>query len=475
MEKNTIIKNILADLYELDPSLREKEIELIKTIENLLDSQLAVQYDENFQIKLKELILEKINQSPIEKSSTWKNIFSVRNLAMGSSLILIVAISSFVFFKKSDLSDNKQVAVKEISSNAFGELGSIPSDVNQPISTQSNLSYNAREAVKVEGRGGAYMDMGFPDQFILSYKGQPLTLNENQVTVLRRIKEMKIDSFNNLISSNSNLVNLSSFPKADLQSFTLSQDEPFGYNISVNTQEGNISIDQNWPKWNPNCTNYECPEEKPLEKQDMPSDEEIIALADRFIKEHGINMNNFGKGEVNKEWQRFAPELSSAMPYIPTDITVTYPRKIQNKTVYNLYGGNKDGAMVNVNIKHKRVSGLYGLTTQQYESSLYEAETDFDHLVKVAERGNNQNNYYPTPMGDVKVFDAPEQENKNDSKKITIELATPSFELVRYDHYKDYKTQELLVPALVFPVIDAEKNNYPQKNIVVPIIKGLFR
>ncbi|HBI17489.1 MAG TPA: hypothetical protein DDY52_05105 [Candidatus Moranbacteria bacterium] len=394
---------------------------------------------------------------------------------MGSALLFIIAISSFVFFKKSDLSDNKQVTVKEISSNAFGELGSIPADVNQPISTQGSLSYNAREAVKVEGRGGAYMDMGFPNQFIIAYKGQPLTLNENQATVLRRIKEMKIDSFNNLISSHSNLVNLSSFAKAELQSFTLSQDKPFGYNISVNTQEGTVSIDQNWYKWNPNCTNYGCGEEKPLEKKDMPSDEEIIALADGFIKEHGINMDNFTKGEVNKEWQRFAPELSSAMPYIPTDITVTYPRKIQNKTVYNLYGGNKDGVMVNVNIRHKRVSGLYGLTTQKYESSLYEAETDFGHLVKIAERGNNQNNYYPTPMGDVKVFDAPQSEKENESKKKTIELDTPSFELVRYDHYKDYKTKELLIPALVFPVIDAQKNNYPQKNIVVPIIKGLFK
>lgn len=480
MEKDTIINNILKDLYELDPSLKEKEGELKDIINNLLVSQSAVSYDENFQTKLKEIILKKINESSTQKSSTWQNIFSIKTLAMGSSLLLVIAIAGLTFLKKNNVPGSildNQVAIQEISSNAFGDLINIPSNVNQPLSAQdSSLSYNAREAVKVEGRGGdAYVGMDFPNQFILSYKGQPLTLNENQVNVLRRIKEMKIGSLDNLVSSNSNLINISSFPKANLQSFVLSQDEPFGFNINVNTQEGTISIDQNWPKWNPNCTNYGCPDEKPLEKKDIPRDEELIAIADNFIKEHGINMGNFGKGEVNKEWQRFTPETSSIIPYFPDTMTITYPRKIQNKTVYNLYGGNKDGLMANINIRHKRVSGLYGLSTQRYESSTYEAETDFNYLVKIAEGGTNRNNYYPTPMGDVKIFDAPETNKENESKKVNIGLDTPTLELVRYDHYKDYQTQELLVPALVFPIIDAEKNNYPQKNIVVPIIKGLFK
>jgi superfamily I DNA and RNA helicase len=64
MEKN--IKNILEELYLVDPSLREKEEELKKIIEAMLKVKPNIKIDENFKESLKGKIFEKITSKKIE-------------------------------------------------------------------------------------------------------------------------------------------------------------------------------------------------------------------------------------------------------------------------------------------------------------------------------------------------------------------------------------------------------------------------
>lgn len=57
-----MVKEILADLYAIDPKLAEKEEELKKIIEKLLSSKPEVKMDEKFKAELKQKILKKIAQ-----------------------------------------------------------------------------------------------------------------------------------------------------------------------------------------------------------------------------------------------------------------------------------------------------------------------------------------------------------------------------------------------------------------------------
>jgi Ca-activated chloride channel family protein len=56
---NKLIKEILADLYEIDPGLAEKEEELKKIIEKLLSSKPDVTMDDNFKAELRQKILNR--------------------------------------------------------------------------------------------------------------------------------------------------------------------------------------------------------------------------------------------------------------------------------------------------------------------------------------------------------------------------------------------------------------------------------
>ena len=110
-----------------------------------------------------------------------------------------------------------------------------------------------------------------------------------------------------------------------------------------------------------------------------------------------------------------------------------------------------------------RVSGAYGITTQNYESSLYATETDFDRLVDVAENGGSA---YPVPLL--------RDQNFGQEQTVTLELDTPTFSYVKYWHYAQNETQELIAPALIFPIKNAKERGYYQDKIVVPIIKDLL-
>ena len=174
-------------------------------------------------------------------------------------------------------------------------------------------------------------------------------------------------------------------------------------------------------------------------------------------------MINFESGRIDQQWkkQQTRDGFASSL-HIPSNISVIYPLKIDEREIYN-QSGIREGLRINVNIPLMRVSGAYGITTQNYESSLYETETDFEKLVDVAENGGS---IYPIPLL--------EQEN-NQQETVALRLGTPTFSYIKHWHFIGKETQELIAPALIFTIINATEKGYYQENIVVPIIKDLLR
>ncbi|RLC38071.1 hypothetical protein DRH27_03180, partial [Candidatus Falkowbacteria bacterium] len=132
----------------------------------------------------------------------------------------------------------------------------------------------------------------------------------------------------------------------------------------------------------------------------------------------------------------------------------------EGKTVYD-ESGHPSGLTVNVNIRYKKVSGLYNFKLVDYESSDYEAEIDTDRLLQYAEHGGRYGNYaYPET-----------------DKTVEIKLGEPKLSLIRYWHYDQSKLkgEELLAPAYIFPIIEKPEQDYfYRQSVVVPLIKELL-
>ena len=58
--------------------------------------------------------------------------------------------------------------------------------------------------------------------------------------------------------------------------------------------------------------------------------------------------------------------------------------------------------------------------------------------------------------------------------KVTLELGTPTKSLIRFNRYANNVNEELLIPALIFPVTNAPENYYGSRFITVPLAKQMI-
>lgn len=340
------------------------------------------------------------------------------------------------------------------------------------------------------------------------YKGTAFEQNEAKLDVFKRVPlAVSADQVMTALQQlRLQLIDPGSFGGANLDSLTLSQDQDFGYTINFDLRNGAISLYQNWQKWPQyNCRpDGSCDQQQPLTGSDMPGDEAIFAIANDFLKAHGIPTDTYGRPELQNQWREYTtvpqtggdPEMAvRSMPiYFPESETVLYPQLLNGQQVYD-QGGTLSGLMVTVDIRNKRVSGLYGLSVQNYQSSAYDAITDVAKIIQIAEQGGqygviNYGGYggvmmdaqTPTSSGSVEpaikamppVEIMPYPIERKPEVIPEINLDTPRLAYVKMYDYQHGNSAELYVPALVFPVISNQMGYY-QQNIVVPLILDLIQ
>jgi len=57
---NPIVKDILDDLYKLDPNLKMDENNVVKIIEKMIEAKPNTKFDEKFKEQLRNMIVDKI-------------------------------------------------------------------------------------------------------------------------------------------------------------------------------------------------------------------------------------------------------------------------------------------------------------------------------------------------------------------------------------------------------------------------------
>lgn len=471
---NTAIKTFLTELYEIDPDLKEHEADLIPLIEKLLSEDPAQAPDEAFVQRLRMQLQEHASHLSYSsmKTSNWTNFFYALSGAITVAVLLPVAYLGFQQGSEDTATPLFGYQVEEEGKRAFGDLAGVNANsqgMGGGERTQSGGGGGAvpSPALSAIGGGGIANDtdakmMIYPAiQYDYSYTGEYPEL-ASSVDVLRRIPDAKRIPLST-ISSKLNLgtIDLNSFSGMDIDSVSFNQNTAFGYQIYVSMRDATASINANWEKWpQSKCETEACFRAEQVTVAQIPADDVLIGIAKAFASEHGIDLSTYGEPEVDAVWKRdYERAADTSLAYVPDVQRVTFPFLVDGKPTYD-QSGQKNGISIGVNVKHKKVSDVWGIMDRTYQKSSYDGVTETatitEHLSKMNSHFND------LPPGDV--------------KKVKIILDTPQVGYAMYYRWADNQNQELLVPSLIFPVKEAQgaTDGYYPSTVVVPLAKEML-
>lgn len=508
MPNDKKIKKILDDLYKIDPEFKNHEKQLVKIIKELLLLQPDIKPDSKFVEDLKNMLKteeKKISKNEVLKTKeSSKNYFTSfsflfdlsRSFVIVSVLLLLVVSFSFVKIQKDGIKFTKQskpqseylemfkeTKIVKKSKNSFGNLYAQVKDANTGIESSGSamLSSVGRSSgmgagdysVPKMAAGFSSVDeigiMPMPTKFNYIYTGGEFEMFGDEENVYKRIPLNISKELAGNFSGNNLLIDTNKFNNAGISSFNLIEDRDFGYNVYFGLEDGSVSLYKNWKKWprvEEICGGWEntqCIEGYQLSFDQVLSDGKVLSIANNFLTEYGVDLSIYGPGEIQNDWLRdysLAEDKSSY--YIPDTISVVYPLLVDGKTVYE-ESGYKSGLNVEVDMREEKVSGLYNMFYQNYESANYETEKNKEKILELVYNGGTSPYY--------------DYFNEGEYETVDIELGAPSLELVKIWNYDNSSmtSQELYVPAYVFPVISQSKPVYfYRKNVVIPAVKDFF-
>lgn len=457
------IKQILSELYDIDPLLENNEKELIKIIKKLLASRPDTKFDKNFAKRLRADLLTKegktFNMNLLQKFG-----FLIGGATLASLLIVPVLLnnSGKGDLGITDIGFEAAPTITMLPKGAFGDLVGITSGPgSNNLAAETADSDLARPQSGGGGFAGSNMIApapgGFPESYEITeyryiYAGDDLSLEEDQLEVLRR--KPAVANVGGLSGQFSlGLANLQSISNLQFENISMYQGGNNGLRVSVDLRNGELSLSQQEAFFDYGEI-Y-----RPIQPSEIPPDADLTRLADEFIAKYQINLSNYGSGEVSGNFRQTVDLAgSNAVIYLPEVVSVVYPLSIEGTRVYD-QGANPQGVYVNINVRTKKVVSLHGLSLQQYEASLYDVETNIDTLIN---KWQNQNRYaYPSEVS---------------VKTVDIKLGTP--ELVYVEVYKwDVASGDsrLLVPAYRFPVLEKPTDAYYYSDYVaIPLVPSLL-
>lgn len=406
-----------------------------------------------------------------------------------ASLILLLTISFVVVGqqKKSNLSQDNanknyfnalnETKIVKKGKGFFGGLMFGQADA----SSQQLAGMSYRESAEISSSDGSASSTMLDSKMIIApypsqyynyiYTGDEFALFPEEVEVYKRIDpDFSGELTSSLKDKKISFLNFSKLKNISVQNLTINEEKEYGYSIYLGLKDGSFSIYKNWDKWpslDKLCGGYNqaCYDNNRFKMENVLADEEIINIANNFLQEYDINLEGYDMPEVQKYWMRdYEMSVDKSSYYISETINVIYPLKINGMTVHSDFG-QKVGVNVEVDMREKKVSGIYNMYYQYYESATYDSELDRETILKTASQGGIYPDYYY--MGN----------SEQESKKIDIELGTPSLGLVKTWQYDQatMKGYELHIPAYIFPIKSKPEGVYfSRDNIVVPAVKEFF-
>ncbi len=463
------INEILQELFVIDPSLQKHELKLKKIADVMLKAAPQGELDTDFSIYLREKIINEamnIKKSQTKKESAFKFgyfYFAGAGALIAAAVTLLILPNignrNFSYSQMQDLGINSQVTVKDAGINAFGKLNFAKADNQNNVAglggagTPEVARLSSDNAVSSNTGLGA-SSMIYPPYEVTNYKfvyqGEEFEMPQEVLPVLKNVKKSDLGSkaatVLNKISFG--LFDVNKVSNKSLSSINFFENNDRGYVFMMNFDDESFSIYRNWTKW-PLQTEY-----NPLAKDKLIPDNEIIKIGNDFANKYGINLATYGTPVVDQSWVRYQMKESQ---YVPDALQVIYPLLYNDKIVLD-ESGNPYGPRINVSLRDKQVEGVWDLRTNDYLASDYELEGSKDKILEVAGKGGP--NRWPMAGENVKT--------------VEMGIGTPELHYVKVYQFKDNQNFSLLVPALVFPVINNSQENFYQDKVVVPLVKELL-
>jgi len=480
MDKQTIDR-ILNDVYMADESLRKHDKELRQMVEKILESRPKSELNESFARELRQEILARADELKSETRAGREFVFRLPKFAyaLGGLALLLLVVLPFLTGQEAGRQDKKVVfnaGIQDIGSRAFGGLGQGAEGLYEPQADKpeglgagggGQMTQEAYEQEKQSSEPDTRRIMPRRVNYEFVYKGKDFDLPAGELPVYKRIKKSGSarDLAQELMDIQTDLMDLSRLRDARIRNLDLVENRQFGLSLNFNLQENMISLNKHYDKWpNPfaDCQgDRECYENKRLSPGDVPSNKRIIGLADEFVSSYGIDMGHYGPGKVQDHWRKTyarAPDKDNV--HIPDEMSVVYPLVLNGQTVY-AQSGEPTGLVVNVDIRHGKVAGAHPVMAYNFQSSAYPAVDDQESVLKLAKNGGLQ----------------PYYKHKDPTETVTVELGTPQSALFKYFRHnqEDRTTQELYVPAFIFPVksVSDDSAYFYREAVVVPAVKDL--
>jgi len=464
---NNKMNQILQDLYEIDPDLKKQEKKLREIVKKLLASKPEVKIDQNFVKDLRKKLLQGEDKKVAFKLN-YINKFIYAGIGMAVMALILIPYynnkdNDFSFNK---LAKNDGISIEAVNEKAFGSLGDIVSSKSGPEDdgdSNGSVGILGMGTAESDTRGDSATSMIMPMPARVSYEfeyvGDSIEIEKDSSSVIQRsvngdILATQLLSFDKLDIGD---IDYGKFDNLKFNNISLYEDSDNGYMLTINSNEEKISIYKNWQTW----PREDGLNEK-LEISDIPSDEVVINISNKFVEEYGIDLSPYGDPIVDKEWiSNYERSENKETFYIPQTINIIYPLVLEDKEIYTQYS-NKYGLKVQVDIKNNHVTSVNEIVNHNYESSNYEVVQDENRIIDIAERGGYRNYSYNIEDDSI--------------EKVRVELGTPSLELVRLWKHNpaDNKAQELYVEAYIFPVLNSEDNSFYRDYVIVPIIEELI-
>jgi hypothetical protein len=465
----THIEHIIDELCELDPKLEKKRPELQKMIAEILKTKPDTKFDGAFKKKLYRQLMEKA--SGTEKNSSFFHFLFMKPLPSLFSGLVMGAVAMFATTQylplytqqiaitpTTDVAQESLVAtygqrdllINSRGPGAFGGLNSVATGIrNQSGGGGGGVSNPApiADSKMMIAPEGPFTP---PTQYQYNYTGE-LTLPTEPIEVLKRVrgKELLQNLPAGIQQIAANLIDLSLFKNAKLNSLDILEDSPDGFTININFSEGIVGLFKQY-EYKPYVEGQQPP------TYTLPSDETLFSISNDFLNKYRVNLESYGTPEINKFWIQY-PENQ-----IPQQITVVYPLMINGKTVYD-QGGTKYGINVNIDLGENEVYSVWNIRNNQYDSSTYPAVAETERVLAMAKKGGMFHDWY---YG---------EEQKD---PVNLELGAPEEAYLNFSKFDETTGQsdEILVPALIFPVVSDHKDSMypPRQTVVVPLAKEIL-
>jgi len=464
------VNKIVAELCQIEPSFVGRENDLSLIVAKLLESKPNAKINSRFVSDLRRQLLAMADTAP-ESHSIKKSKFTFMNKIQFAGLgVIAVLIMALVIYTGSNQSgvrvaDFGTPSIKTLSQSAFGSL------------TLPDGGWPAPNAAIAEGRGAGFgggggIGLGAAEStdamtddkisvpyegytiFRYNYGGSQTSLEQTQMAVYKRVASNLSSVVNGVVkNAGLGLIDTSIFKNAKVRSLSFIDKAGEDWNVYVDFDQGTLNLYREMP-YDAQPVPYQ-----PITQDQILPDDQLIALANGAIDRFGIDLQGYGEPKVMDEWKLYY-ELSTDKEnyYFPDYMNVVYPQQINGVTAVE-QSGYLEGIMIGIDMRNKRVSSVNNLNIQTFQASDYKIQNDINQLVK---NFSDRTQAWERPS-DVSI------------KYIDVELGEPEFVLTKVYRWQNNATDQLYVPAMMFPVI-SELPDYPymQRKIVMPLVEELL-